>query len=192
MRFTGEFSSSLDFPFSFPWQVQSLASIFTDVHHVDTSQLVGQVVQNLFPNGTKIVCTKYKVSKLGSVALLIIIWQTYDQAFSSKALQSVPGSNIAFIVFMSIALFSLFLLVSLLVSKLWMSRADTVAVCYCVPAKTPAMGVPMSTVLFAGMAPALEAKLQLPLVIYQGLQIMAGTILTMPFGKWVEGEKKEE
>jgi sodium/bile acid cotransporter 7 len=165
----------------------SIGSLFTD-----SSQIAGQIVQYLFPNATKTVCTKYKVSKLGSVALLIIIWQTYDQAFSSNALQSVSGSNIAFVVFMSIALFSLFLVVSLLLSKLWMGRADTVAICYCVPAKTPAMGVPMSTVLFVGIAPALEAKLQLPLVIYQGLQIMAGTILTGPFKKWVEGENKEE
>jgi sodium/bile acid cotransporter 7 len=160
--------------------------------HTDKAQIAGQIVQNVFPGPTKTVCTKYKASKLGSMALLIIIWQTYDQAFSSNALQELPASNIAFIVFMSIALFSLLLAVSLVTSKLWMGRADTVAMCYCIPAKTPAMGVPMSTVLFIGLSPALEARLQLPLVIYQGLQIIAGTVLTGPFKKWVDSEKKEE
>ena len=48
----------------------------------------------------------------------------------------------------------------------------------------------MSTVLFVGMAPILEAKIQLPLVIYQGLQIMAGTALTTPFSKWVDVERQ--
>lgn len=143
-------------------------------------------MQYLWPKATSTVCTKYKVGKLGSVALLIIIWQTYDQAFSSDALRTMKPSNIIFLVFMSTALFTLFLLLSLFTSKLLFSKADTVAICYCVPAKTPAMGVPMSTVLFVGLTPLLEAKIQLPLVIYQGLQIMAGTALTVPFKRWVD------
>jgi solute carrier family 10 (sodium/bile acid cotransporter), member 7 len=134
------------------------------------------------------VCTKYKISKLGSVALLIIIWQTYDQAFSSDALRKIKTSNICFIIFMSIALFFTFLAISFSVSNLWLPRADTVAVCYCVPAKTPAMGVPLSTVLFVGMSPFLESQIQLPLVIYQGLQIMAGTALVPIFRKWVDAD----
>jgi len=78
------------------------------------------------------------VGKLGSVALLIIIWQTYDQAFSSDALRTMKVSNVVFLVFMSITLFAFFLLLSLFTSKLWFGKADTVAICYCVPAKTPA------------------------------------------------------
>lgn len=55
------------------------------------------------------------------------------------------------------------------------------------------MGVPISTVLFVGLAPIVEAKIQLPLVIYQGLQILAGTILTGPFAAWVDrGKKRDE
>jgi sodium/bile acid cotransporter 7 len=136
------------------------------------------------------VCSKYKVSKLGSVSLLIIIWQTYDSAFSSDALKNMKGSNAAFLVFMSLTLFALFLAVAFFTSRLWLGRADTVAVCYCGPAKTPAMGVPISTVLFVGLTPTLEAQIQLPLVIYQGLQIMAGTALAVPFKRWVDSEQK--
>jgi solute carrier family 10 (sodium/bile acid cotransporter), member 7 len=126
---------------------------------------------------------------LGSVALLVIIWQTYDQAFSSDALRKIKTSNILFLIFMSITLFFIFLLVSFYVAKLWLPRADVVACCYCVPGKTPAMGVPLSTVLFVGMTPFLESQIQLPLVIYQGLQIMAGTALITPFKRWVDAEK---
>jgi sodium/bile acid cotransporter 7 len=92
---------------------------------------------------------------------------------------------------MSIAMFSLFLAIAFFSAKMWLGRADTVACCYCIPAKTPAMGVPISTVLFVGLTPMLEAKIQLPLVIFQGLQIMAGTILTVPFKRWVDAEEKE-
>jgi sodium/bile acid cotransporter 7 len=101
-------------------------------------QIVGQIIQNLWPNATKTLCTKYKVSKLGSVALLIIIWQTYDSAFSSDAAKTMKPSNVVFLIFMSIALFTFFLLISFFTSRLWLNKADTVAVCYCVPAKTPA------------------------------------------------------
>jgi solute carrier family 10 (sodium/bile acid cotransporter), member 7 len=148
-------------------------------------------VQHFWPKATSTICTKYKISKLGSVALLIIIWQTYDQAFSSDALRTMKTSNVIFLVFMSLGLFTLFLLLSLFTSKILFSKPDTVAICYCVPAKTPAMGVPMSTVLFVGLSPLLEAKIQLPLVIYQGLQIMAGTALTGPFKRWVDAGTEE-
>jgi sodium/bile acid cotransporter 7 len=154
------------------------------------NQFFGQVVHNLIPNLTKTVCGKYKVGKLGSVSLLVIIWSTYDSAFSSGALHSVPGSNIAFVVFMSIILFVLFLIIAFYTSKMWLDRPDTVACCYCIPAKSPAIGIPISTVLFAGLTPILQAKLQLPLVLYQGLQILGGTILTTPFQEWVDREER--
>jgi solute carrier family 10 (sodium/bile acid cotransporter), member 7 len=48
------------------------------------------------------------------------------------------------------------------------------------------MGVPLATVMFVGLTPLLEAKLQVPMVIYQGLQIVAGSVLITPFRKWVE------
>jgi sodium/bile acid cotransporter 7 len=99
-------------------------------------------VQNIWPNATKTVCTKYKVGKLGSVALLIIIWQTYDQAFSSSALKTMKTSNVVFLVFMSTGLFAFFLVLAFFTSKIFFNKADTVAICYCVPAKTPASKSP--------------------------------------------------
>lgn len=101
---------------------------------------VGQVVQNVLPKLTKKVMADWKLSKLGSLALLVIIWQTFDQAFETKAFQSVKGDNMVFIVFISIAFYLLWLAVSFFTSLLWLPRKDVVSVCYCVPAKTPAMG----------------------------------------------------
>lgn len=56
---------------------------------------------------------------------------------------------------------------------------------YIVPAKTPAMGVPLSNVMFAALSPIVESKLQIPLVIFQGLQIAAGSLLTIVFRNWI-------
>ena len=151
---------------------------------------VGQVVQNLFPAPTKKIFLKYKLNKLGSVMLLVIIWQTYDQAFASGAFTSVKHSNIIFIVFASIGLFIIFLSISFTTSLLWLSKEDTIAVCYCVPAKTPAMGVPLANVMFLGLGAQLESKLQIPMVLYQGLQILGGSLLIPVFRSWQERKTK--
>ena len=52
------------------------------------------------------------------------------------------------------------------------------------------MGVPLSNVMFAGLSPIVESKLQIPLVIFQGLQIAAGSLLTIGFRNWI-GDVKE-
>lgn len=148
-------------------------------------QVVGQIIQNSLPKITKKVLVDWKLSKLSSFSLLIIIWQTYDQAFETGAFKSVKGNNIVFIVFISVVLYVIWSAICILLSALWLSKEDTVAVAYCVPAKTPAMGVPLATVMFAGLSPITSSKLQIPLVIYQGLQIAAGSILTIFFRKWV-------
>lgn len=129
--------------------------------------MAGQIIQNIFPKQTKYVFTRFRLSKLGSICLLVIIWQTYDQAFSSGAFLTIKASNVIFIVFISIALFFVFLAVCFFTSTLWLPRQDTISVCYCVPAKTPAMGVPLANVMFIGLSAQLESKIQIPMVIYQ-------------------------
>jgi sodium/bile acid cotransporter 7 len=119
----------------------------------------------------------------------VILWNTYDQAFESGAFRDVAASNIIFIVFVSVGLFLVSIGVSFATSLLWLSREDAVSVCYCVPAKTPAMGVPFVMTMFVGLSPLLQAKLQIPLVIFQGLQLVGGTALIRPFARWVDAGK---
>jgi sodium/bile acid cotransporter 7 len=121
---------------------------------------VGQVIQYLFPKPTKKFFIDWKVNKLGSFSLLIIIWQTFDQAFEADAFSSVKSNNLIFVVFISIAYFTSWLVICFLASIGWLSRKDTVAVAYCVPAKTPAMGVPLSNVLFVGLSRLQTSKIQ--------------------------------
>lgn len=82
-------------------------------------------------------------------------------------------------------MFLVWLTVSVLVSVLWLSREDTVAVAYCVPAKTPAMGVPLANLIFKGLGISQKAKIQLPMVIFQGLQIALGSVLVPVFRQWL-------
>lgn len=155
------------------------------------SKAVGQVFRNIFPRATQKIFSDWKLSKLGSWSLLIIIWQTFDQAFETGAFDSVKSNNVIFIVFMSIVFYVLWTITCFFLSRLWLSKADTIAVAYIVPAKTPAMGVPLSNVMFSGLSPITASKLQIPMVIFQGLQIAAGSLLTLVFRRWI-GNGEEE
>jgi solute carrier family 10 (sodium/bile acid cotransporter), member 7 len=152
--------------------------------------VVGQLVQHLFPNPTKKVFGEWKLNKLGSFALLAILWSTFDQAFESGAFSSVKADNKIFIVFISIAYFLIWFTVSFLLSILWLPKEDTISVCYCVPAKSIAIGVPLSSVLFVGLSNTQESKLQIPMVIFQGIQIASASLMTIPFRRWVRTEEE--
>lgn len=153
---------------------------------------VGQVVQNVFPKTTEKVFKKWKLNKIGSFCLLTVLWSAYDQAFATKAFSSVPANNIVFIVFISIGLFVIWWVIAFFTAVLWLGRKDVVSVCYCVPAKTPAMGIPIIITLWVGLLDIEQSKLQLPMVIYQGFQITAGSILTIFFRRWVARGKEME
>lgn len=146
---------------------------------------VGQIVQNVFPKQTKKVFVEWRVGKLGSLALVTIIWSSYDQAFQSGAFASVKNDNLIFIVFISVALFLLWLAVSLLTSVLWLDKDNVIAMAFTIPAKSPAIGVPLTQTLFAGLSTIDKSKIQIPLVIFQGLQIGFSSLLTVPFRKWI-------
>ena len=152
---------------------------------------VGQVVQNLFPNATRKVMADWRFSKLGSFGLLSMIWQTFDAAFATGAFRSVPGRDMVFVVFISLVFYALWLGIAFGTSMLWLPRKDVISVCYCVPAKTPAIGVPLTTVLFVGIALIDQSKIQIPMVIFQGFQIFQGSLLTIVFRRWIKAEEEE-
>ncbi|RMY80284.1 hypothetical protein D0862_12806 [Hortaea werneckii] len=151
--------------------------------------IIGQLLRHFFPETCQRALVRWRLNKLSMLALLVILWQTYDKAFASQAFSSVPGDNMVFVVFVSLGLLVVFLLVSFGTSYFWLPKKDVVAVCYCVPAKGPAMGVPLATTIFAGIEPVLESKILIPIVIYQGLQVALGTILVPIFRKWIERDE---
>ncbi|KAF2110327.1 putative sodium bile acid cotransporter [Lophiotrema nucula] len=152
----------------------------------------GQVVQNIFPEPTKTVFIKWKLMKLSSFALLTMIWQTFDQAFATGAFSIVKTSNIIFIVFISIALYLIWLALCFTTSILWLPKKDVIACCYCSPAKAIAMVVPLTSVMYLNVSPVEQSKLQIPVIIYQGFQVAIGGILTIVFRRWIRPEEEKE
>ncbi|KAB8349453.1 hypothetical protein FH972_023480 [Carpinus fangiana] len=148
--------------------------------------IVGQAVQNLFPKPTATIFTKWNFNKLGSLALLALLWQTFDHEFATGAFHSVPTNNLIFVAFISVTNWTVWLVVSLATSLPWLARPDVVSVAYCVPAKTLSLGVPISTLFFASIQSLDEAKLQIPMTIFQCVQVALGSIATIPLRKWVD------
>ena len=151
-------------------------------------QAVGQGVRSIFPNTTQKVFTEWKVSKLGSVSLLFILWQTFDGAFATGAFDSIETDNIVFLIFISIAFYAVWTVICFSLSLPWLSKQDAIAVAYIVPAKTSSIGVPLSEAMFVGLPPIVSSKLQIPMVVFQGLQVALGSLLTLAFRQWVEKE----
>jgi len=54
------------------------------------------------------------------------------------------------------------------------------------------MGVPLTILLFTGIAMIEQSKIQIPMVIFQGIQILAGSLLTTVFRRWIRPEEELE
>ncbi|KAH7078693.1 SBF-like CPA transporter family-domain-containing protein [Paraphoma chrysanthemicola] len=153
--------------------------------------LAGQVVQRLFPKQTKKVFIEWNVIKLSSIALLTLVWQTFDQAFQSGAFKTVKSSNIIFIVFITIALYLVWLAICFTTSVIWLPKKDVISCCYCCPAKALAMVVPLSSVMYINISPIEQSKLQIPAIIFQAFQVAIGGVMTIGFRRWIRPEEQQ-
>lgn len=152
---------------------------------------IGQLVRHFFPKLVNKVFVEWKVGKFASIAMLTLLWQTFDHAFGTKAFSSVKSSNMIFIVFITIVNYGIWLSISVALSIVWLDRKDTIAVAMCAPAKTLALGMPLSFLLFTGITGLEEAKIQIPMLLFQVLQMGLASLSTIWFRKWVDaGEKK--
>ena len=154
--------------------------------------VAGQLVQRLFPKMTKKIFFDWKLLKLSSIALLTMVWQTFDQAFSSGAFKTVKPSNIIFIIFITIALYLIWLAICFTAATLWLPKKDVIACCYCCPAKALAMVVPLTSVMYINIDPVDQSKMQIPAIIFQAFQVAIGGIMTIGFRKWVREEAEKQ
>jgi len=182
---------------------------------------VGQVVQNVFPKQTKWALTTFKLSKVGSFMLLLIMFHSFSTAFAQHAFTSVSHASIIFLVFFNIGIYLFFTVIAFVYSrpffvKRWLwefpnensSRAyrwtykvfnpfyynkrDTVAVMLCGPAKTAALGVSLVSSQYGAHNPKLGILL-VPLVLYQAEQVMTANFLVTLMKKWIhyDDDKKK-
>ena len=96
-----------------------------------------------------------------------------------------------FVVFVSVGLFLVWFLLAFVASLGWLPREDAVSAMYCIPTKTPATGVPLVQVMFIGLSAANLSKIKLPMVIFQGIQVLLCSLSTIPLRKWIDNGKEK-
>ncbi|KAK8103708.1 sodium bile acid symporter family protein [Apiospora kogelbergensis] len=144
----------------------------------------GQVVRSFSPETAKKIMHDYQVIKLASLSLLVMIWSGYGSAFASHAFADTNEHQLLSVVIICASLFVVWMLVSVAVSITFLGRSDTVAVAFCIPTKSPALGIPLATILFAGCSEEVMAKVYIPLIIFQLIQTCLSNVATLPFRHW--------
>ncbi|PIA98706.1 putative membrane protein [Cercospora beticola] len=178
----------------------SNAALFTEVYRRVLKQVgvsiyiplfAGQIARYFFPNLCQKIFKQNPIMKrISSLAMLVIIWSTYDQAFASGAFDTVKASNKIFLVFILLAIWLVYLGISVTASLPLFEKKDIAAIAYCVTGKGPATGIPLSISIFEGLDLVLESKLQIPVVIYQSLSIGFGTMIIPVLRRWIARDER--
>lgn len=177
---------------------------------------VGQVAQNIIPKQVKWCLTTFKLNKVGSFMLLLVMFQSFSTAFAQHAFTSVSHASIIFIVFFNIGIYLFFTVLvyfylrpyflvkifnqkpdehSTLLYKwsyklfrpFYYNKKDTVSILLCGPAKTAALGVSLVSSQYGSKNPKLGVLL-VPLVLYQAEQVLTAQILVTFMKKWVHSD----
>ncbi|KAE8349980.1 putative sodium bile acid cotransporter [Aspergillus coremiiformis] len=161
--------------------------------------IVGQLVRWTWPDQTATVLQKYHIPKIGTGCLLLLVWSTFSSCFASGALQSLSAQSIVFVV-----CFNLVLYVFLTVVCFYLSRPpgflcggfagkyifkrippeETIAVCFCGPAKSTALGIPLLYAMWAPVDLYLKAKTSVPVLLYTTEQVCIAHFFVHLFRRW--------
>ncbi|KAL4761083.1 uncharacterized protein BDW70DRAFT_168361 [Aspergillus foveolatus] len=162
---------------------------------------VGQLVRFLWPEKTGNIIQKYKLAKLGSFCLLLMIWSTFSSCFATGALQGLSTESIVFVVLFNVALYLFLTAVCFFISRppqglcvrttfgRWqvlkqMSVEETIAVCFCGPAKSTALGIPLLYAMWAPVDLYIKAKTSVPVLLYTTEQLFVAHFFVHAFRWW--------
>ncbi|BEJ06081.1 hypothetical protein CcaverHIS641_0306030 [Cutaneotrichosporon cavernicola] len=158
------------------------------------SNLFGLFIQHLFPRPVARIRTVLHLAKVAAFLTSLCVWHSFSNAFASGAFLTASHASIIYLCFMSWASYLILTALVFLVVRLpgvpgraaawWrMSKRDSLALLFCGPAKGVAVGAPTIAILYADRELAVQAKLSLALVIYQGEQVAMAQVV-VPLLRW--------
>ncbi|GAA5837901.1 hypothetical protein JCM11251_004693 [Rhodosporidiobolus azoricus] len=173
---------------------------------------VGEVIQFLFPKQTKWVRTTFRIGKIGTFCLLLVIWSTFSGAFYEGAFEILTGEAVALLVGLNVFLYLIFSIFLFLVCRLvptpkvhvenrklirdgkgpMFSPEHTISAMFTGAAKGAALGAPIVAVLYSGLDGEAQGIVSLPLVLYQGSQVVMGQITVAILKSWNKRVKRKE
>lgn len=173
---------------------------------------VGQVIRFFFEKQVNWFALKFKINKFSSVFLILIMWSTFSSCFHTGAFAESTPQTTALVLMQNMGLYWLFLFATLLVTRgshklrfknkyldacvgfFRFNKRDTIAICYVVPAKTPALGVPLINALYnsnASISDQTKQMMQIPIILYQIEQLCFSSLSVSVFRRWVADEEEE-
>ncbi|GLI74187.1 LRR receptor-like serine/threonine-protein kinase RGI2 [Penicillium ochrochloron] len=127
-------------------------------------------------------------------------WRTtFSSCFATGALQSLSAQSIIFVVLFNIALYIALTVISFfssrppkfLLNHRWfqpilksMPPEETIAVCFCSPAKSTALGLPLLYAMWAPVDFYTKAKTSVPVLLYTTEQICVAQFFVQLFRRW--------
>lgn len=218
------YTTSSAFHFGNPASGSSVSHLYANVMKqiglsVFVPLFVGQILQNVFPKQVSWCLSTFKLGKVGSFCLILIMWSSFSTAFYQKAFESVSHVCIIFLVFFNIAIYLFFTGICYLLARPWflitifheepcesssslykmaykvfrpfyLTKKDSITVMFCGAAKTAALGVQLISSQYGSDSPHL-GKLLVPLVLYQSEQVLTANFLVPHFRKWAADENPE-
>lgn len=115
--------------------------------------------------------------------------QVFCDTFTTSSFKNVPGTTFVAVLVLMMALYLLFSFVAFAIARipgLSFSRPDSVSVVMCGSTKSAALGIPLIKVIFAN-DPNIGI-VTIPLLMYHAEQLLAGSIMVLYLGKWVEAK----
>ncbi|KAL4892322.1 putative sodium bile acid cotransporter [Aspergillus ambiguus] len=168
--------------------------------------VVGQAVRWTWPEATASVVQKTRLAKVGSFCMLLLVWSTFSSCFATGALQTLSAANIAFVVAFNVALYVALTGASFGLCWLltWSGAEDrdgpgwrgggcglaplappeTIAVCFCAPAKSTSLGIPLLYAMWAPLELFIKAKTSVPVLLYTTEQICVAHVFVQVFRRW--------
>lgn len=196
-------SKNSGFAYGNPTQDMSLQALYKEVMKqlglsLFVPLFVGQALQFFFPNQVKWMLVKFKLAKIGSFMLLLLIWSSFSNSFASGSFEQVSHQSIIMVCFMNVGFYLCFTMICFFLAHCWFlpkrfqfSREDTVSIMLCGAAKTVALGVPLINAQYNGDNTKI-GLVSIPLVLYQGEQILVAQLLVPIFRRWIERGQKQK
>ncbi|GJN91063.1 hypothetical protein Rhopal_004078-T1 [Rhodotorula paludigena] len=172
---------------------------------------VGEVIQKLFTKQVKWAVKTLRLGKVGTFCLLLVIWSTFSGAFYENAFEVLTGEAIALLVTLNVGLYLLFATFLFALCRYipfpHIARRDgrfvrtgtgplfspetTISINFTGAAKGAALGAPIVSVLYGGLSGEARGIVSLPLVLYQGSQVVLGQATVSILRAWNERKKRE-
>jgi sodium/bile acid cotransporter 7 len=72
------------------------------------------------------------------------------------------------------------------------SKAETIAICFCAPGKTQALGIPLIAAMYSSADDQTRALIQVPMILYTAEQILVGQVLVWWFKRWIAKDTRKD